>query len=408
MIEYVKKKIVVYIMLSLKRLLLIVDGPGVMTHTAPLVTSLLRQGVAVRVALTESARLLVGDYFTTMLSGTPLIHFPEIPEKILDDSDAVLAAPVSEKLAKTLCEDNWLTVWKRVKGPVVVVPAFLPQEDGTAAVRTALSSLGVGAVQWLMADGETTDMGSLGLLDVASPERCLEAAMTALTKQDFAGKRVLITAGPTAEDFDPVRFVTNRSTGRMGVALARMAAWRGADVTIVHGPMSWPIPPNGGIHACPVRNAQAMYDAVMARVADMDLAILCAAVADFTPIEYSNVKIKKQKSADGVFSLKMKRTPDILDSIGHSSGHRPFLVGFAAESDHVQAYAQAKLESKNCDMLCANDVTKPGSGFAVGTNQVTVFKRDGSVVELPQMSKEDVARRVLDMAMEGMRQAAAI
>ena len=394
-------------MLSLKRLLLIVDGPGVMTHTAPLITSLLKQGVAVRVALTESARLLVGDYFTTMLSGTPLIHFQDIPEKILDDSDTVLAAPVSEKLAKTLCEDNWLTVWKRVKGPVVLAPAFLPQEDGTA-VRTALSSLGGGAVQWLMADGETTDMGSLGLLDVASPERCLEAAMTALTKQDFAGKRVLITAGPTAEDFDPVRFVTNRSTGRMGVALARMAAWRGADVTIVHGPMLWPIPPNDGIHACPVRNAQSMYDAVMARVADMDLAILCAAVADFTPIEYSNVKIKKQKSADGVFSLKMKRTPDILDSIGHSSGHRPFLVGFAAESDHVQAYAQAKLESKNCDMLCANDVTKPGSGFAVGTNQVTVFKRDGSVVELPQMSKENVARRVLDMAMEGMSRTAAI
>ncbi len=394
-------------MLSLKRLLLIVDGPGVMTHTAPLVTSLLRQGVAVRVALTESARLLVGDYFTTMLSGAPLIHFQDIPEKILDDSDTVLAAPVSEKLAKMLCEDNWLTVWKRVKGPVVLAPAFLPQEDGTA-VRAALSSLGGGAVQWLMADGETTDMGSLGLLDVASPERCLEAAMTALTKQDFAGKRVLITAGPTAEDFDPVRFVTNRSTGRMGVALARMAAWRGADVTIVHGPMLWPIPPNDGIHACPVRNAQSMYDAVMARVADMDLAILCAAVADFTPIEYSNVKIKKQKSADGVFSLKMKRTPDILDSIGHSSGHRPFLVGFAAESDHVQAYAQAKLESKNCDMLCANDVTKPGSGFAVGTNQVTVFKRDGSVVELPQMSKENVARRVLDMAMEGMSRTTAI
>ncbi len=394
-------------MFSLKRLLLIVDGPGVMTHTAPLVTSLLRQGVTVRVALTESARLLVGDYFTTMLSGTPLVRFPDIPEKIMDDSDAVLAAPVSEKLAKTLCEDNWMAVWKRMKGPVVLAPAFLPQEDGTA-VRTALSSLGGGTVKWLMADGETTDMGSLGLLDVASPERCLEAAMTALTKQDFAGRRVLITAGPTAEDFDPVRFVTNRSTGRMGVALARMAAWRGANVTIVHGPMSWPIPPNGGIHACPVRNAQSMYDAVMARVADMDLAILCAAVADFTPIEYSNVKIKKQKSADGVFSLKMKRTPDILDSIGHSSGHRPFLVGFAAESDHVQAYAQAKLESKNCDMLCANDVTKPGSGFAVGTNQVTVFKRDGSIVELPQMSKEDVARRVLDMAMEGMSRTAAI
>ena len=146
-----------------------------------------------------------------------------------------------------------------------------------------------------------------------------------------------------------------------------------------------------------------MYEAVMARVGEADMAILCAAVADFTPIECSSVKIKKQGRADGVLSLEMKRTPDILNSIGHQDGRHPFLVGFAAESDHVQAYAQAKLEAKNCDMLCANDVTKPGSGFAVGTNQVTVFMRDGSVTELPQMSKEDVARRVLDIALREMR-----
>lgn len=388
-------------MLSLKRMLLIVDGPGVMTHTAPLVTSLLKQGVTVRVALTESARLLVGDYFTTMLSGTPLIRFPDIQEKVLNDSDAVLAAPVSEKLSRSLAGEEWLGHWEQVKGPVMIAPAFLPQEE-SPEIRKGLSVSGNSKVHWLMADGEMTDMGSLGKLNVASPERCLEAAMTALTKQDFAGKRVLITAGPTAEDFDPVRYVTNRSTGRMGVALARMAAWRGADVVLVHGPMTWPVPPHGGIHVCPVRNARNMYDAVMERVANVDLAILCAAVADFTPINCSDVKIKKNGRADGVFSLEMKRTLDILDSIGHMDGRHPFLVGFAAESDHVQAYAQAKLEAKNCDMLCANDVTKPGSGFAVGTNQVTVFKRDGSVVELPQMSKEDVARRVLDMALERM------
>ena len=389
-------------MLSLKRILLIVDGPGVMTHTAPLVTSLLAQGVTVRVALTESARLLVGDYFTTMLSGTPLVSYPDISEKVLDDSDAVLVAPASEKLARQICEEEWLARWRRVKGPVMIAPGFLPQED-TAEARKALTALGSGAVHWLMAEGETTDMGALGKLDVASSERCLEAAMTALTKPELAGLRILITCGPTAEDFDPVRFVTNRSTGRMGVALARMAAWRGADVTLVHGPMSWPVPPNDGIHACPVRSAQSMYEAVMARVGEADMAILCAAVADFTPIECSSVKIKKQGRADGVFSLEMKRTPDILNSIGHQDGRHPFLVGFAAESDHVQAYAQAKLEAKNCDMLCANDVTKPGSGFAVGTNQVTVFMRDGSVTELPQMSKEDVARRVLDIALREMR-----
>jgi phosphopantothenoylcysteine decarboxylase/phosphopantothenate--cysteine ligase len=164
--------------------------------------------------------------------------------------------------------------------------------------------------------------------------------------------------------------------------------------------MSWPIPPINAIRPVPVRSANDMYMATMELVQEQHIAILCAAVADYTPVEYSDIKIKKGQ--DATFALLLKRTPDILDAVGHMPGERPFLVGFAAESDHVHANAQSKLQAKNCDMLCANDVTKPGSGFAVGTNQVTVFLRGGEVRELPQMSKEDVAGKILDIVSERM------
>ena len=180
----------------------------------------------------------------------------------------------------------------------------------------------------------------------------------------------------------------------MGVALAVAAARRGAEVTLVHGPMSWQIPDFQGIESVPVRSAAQMYDAVMERAVAQDVAILCAAVADYTPVTYSDVKIKKGHEA--TFALLLKRTPDILASVGKMQS-KPFLVGFAAESDHVEANARGKLTGKNCDMICANDVTEPGSGFAVGTNRVTVFTRDGGVEHLPQMSKDDVARKILDL-----------
>ena len=212
--------------------------------------------------------------------------------------------------------------------------------------------------------------------------------------QTMAGKRVLVTAGPTAEDADPVRYVTNRSTGRMGVALACAAARRGAAVTLIHGPMSWPVPNFPNIVDVAVRSATQMHESVMEKVKAQDVAILCAAVADYTPVTYSDVKIKKGHEA--TFGLLLKRTPDILASVGKLPD-RPFLVGFAAESDHVEANAQGKLIGKNCDMICANDVTEEGSGFAVGTNRVTVFTRDGGVERLPQMSKDDVARKILDL-----------
>lgn len=253
---------------------------------------------------------------------------------------------------------------------------------------------GISVIQPLESKEKSNCYGRLGEVTVASPETCLEAILAALTPQDFAGRTIILTAGPTIEDADPARFISNRSTGKMGTAIARMAARRGARVLLVHGPMAAEIPSSSNIIPIPVRSAQNMCDAVMEHLREANIAILCAAVADFAPVQYSEEKIKKGKSQ--FFDLKMRRTPDILATVG-ASPDKPFLVGFAAESNNVRDNAMDKLVRKNCDMLCANDIMAPGCGFAVSTNRLLVFGRDGSETEIPLASKESVANSLLDM-----------
>ena len=242
-------------------------------------------------------------------------------------------------------------------------------------------------------------LGKHGFVSIASYEQVLEALEARRTAQDFAGKTLLITLGPTIEDFDPARYISNRSTGRMGVALARMAARRGAKVLAVHGPLSVSMPDVDNIECIPVRSAKNMGDAVLANISRADCAILCAAVADFSPFDYSEEKIKKGRRE--TLTLRMKRNIDILATVG-SLPKRPFLVGFAAESTDVLKNANEKMRRKNCDMLCANDITAAGCGFASETNRLHVFLRDGGSREIPLASKNDVASQVLDIIREKM------
>ena len=246
----------------------------------------------------------------------------------------------------------------------------------------------------LMPPADTLSCGWMGRGRVATPEQCAEAVITALTKQDLAGMNILLTAGPTIEDADPARFISNRSTGKMGTAIAKMAARRGAHVFLIHGPMQAPVPPSTNIEAIPVRSASEMLEAVLATLPKANVAILCAAVADFAPVQYSEEKIKKGKSQ--FFMLQMKRTPDILATVG-ALPNKPFLVGFAAESNDLTANATDKLTRKNCDMLCANDITAPGCGFATQTNRLLVFQRNGKCTEIPLATKERVANQLLDL-----------
>jgi phosphopantothenoylcysteine decarboxylase/phosphopantothenate--cysteine ligase len=210
------------------------------------------------------------------------------------------------------------------------------------------------------------------------------------------GLCVLVSAGPTVEDIDPVRFISNRSSGRMGVALAEAALEMGAQTVLVHGPLAVKLPRHRRLKAWPVRSAKDMYRAVLREARRANLVIMAAAVADFTPIRVSRSKIKKTRRA--VISLKLKKTPDILAAVGRLRP-RPVLVGFAAETDNLLAEARRKLIAKNCDLICANNVGERGSGFESATNRVTVIRRDGGLLRWPRASKKIVARRIVREAM---------
>ena len=288
---------------------------------------------------------------------------------------AVLMAPYepNEPLPETRC-------------PLIVAPLVSEHSPNPApAGKKAVT---------LMPPAEVTSFGWLGRGRLASPEQCVEAVITSLTKQDLADMRILLTAGPTIEDADPARFISNRSTGKMGTAIAKMAARRGAQVYLVHGPMQAPVPSSPRIEAIPVRSAREMLSAVLDTIPKVNVAILCAAVADFAPVQYSEEKIKKGKSQ--FFMLQMQRTPDILATIG-ALPDKPFLVGFAAESNDLAANATEKLTRKHCDMLCANDITAPGCGFATHTNRLLVFKSNGECIEIPLATKERVADKLLTL-----------
>jgi phosphopantothenoylcysteine decarboxylase/phosphopantothenate--cysteine ligase len=200
----------------------------------------------------------------------------------------------------------------------------------------------------------------------------------------------LITAGPTCEDLDPVRYITNRSSGKMGYAVAEAAALRGAKVILVSGPVNLEAP--AGVERIEVRTAKEMHRAVVERMANSSIAIFAAAVADYRPVEQHVEKIKK---SDAALTISLEPTTDILAEVARNKGEK-IVVGFAAETDHVAENARKKLSAKNADLIVANDVTAEGAGFDQDTNIVTLFSRDGRDLALPKMSKSEVAQRILD------------
>jgi phosphopantothenoylcysteine decarboxylase/phosphopantothenate--cysteine ligase len=233
--------------------------------------------------------------------------------------------------------------------------------------------------------------GMTGAGRLAGQEAIVAAVHEALhAVRDLAGETVLVTAGPTRENVDPVRYLTNRSSGKMGYAVAEAAARRGAHVILVSGPTSLDVP--SGVERIDVQSAQDMHRVVLEKVAGCSIAIFAAAVADYRPAEPSGQKIKRNNEST---TIALEPTPDILASVARNKGQR-FIVGFAAETDHVAENARQKLAAKNADLMVANDVTAEGSGFDHDTNVVTLFARDGRDLALPRMSKSEVAQRILD------------
>jgi phosphopantothenoylcysteine decarboxylase/phosphopantothenate--cysteine ligase len=250
-----------------------------------------------------------------------------------------------------------------------------------------LSGLGYGFVE--PAEGFLA-CGYEGKGRLADPEDIVEEVRAALTKKDLREEHIIVTAGPNAEPIDPVRFITNRSTGKMGFAMARVAWRRGAEVTLVSGPTSLDAP--RGVRFCPVRTALQMQQAILEHYPPATMIISAAAVADYRPAHVAPQKIKK---TGGNFSIELTRNPDILGELSQQKGSRLF-VGFATETENVLENAARKLRTKNLDLIVANDVTQEGAGFAHDTNIVTLIDRTERMETLPLMSKDDVAHAIYD------------
>lgn len=391
-------------MVSLRdqNILLGVSG-GIAAYKAlELLRLLVKEGAKVWTVMTRAATEFVGPLSFQALSGNPVrtqmfSHTQESQIQhiaLADMAQVVVVAPATAnliaKMAHGLADDMLSTTLLAVRCPVVVCPAMNVNMYNHPATQRNIGLLRERGV-WIVEpeEGELA-CGWEGKGRLAEPEDILETIKAALSPQDLAGERVLVTAGPTWEALDPVRFISNRSSGKMGFALARVAKRRGAQVTLVSGPTGLRPPP--GVRFLQVESAAQMRDAVMENLEQATVVVKAAAVADYRPEEIRGDKIKKVQDS---YLLSLTKTPDILAQVGEKKGDR-ILVGFAAETSDLLENARGKLARKNLDWIVANDVTKPGSGFATETNQVTIIGRDGTLEELPQMSKEEVAWVILD------------
>jgi phosphopantothenoylcysteine decarboxylase/phosphopantothenate--cysteine ligase len=315
---------------------------------------------------------------------------------LADAAQLLLVAPATAnvlgKFARGIADDALTTLYLATKAKVMVAPAMNVNMFDHPAVRENLDILRARGVTVVEPGSGYLACGWLGRGRLAEPDDIVAAAMAALgagSAGDLAGETVLVTAGPTVEDLDPVRFLSNRSTGRMGFALAETARDRGAHVILVAGPTS--LEPPAGVELVPVRAAEEMARVVAERVESATVVAMAAAVSDYRPAERAPSKLKK---TTGDNTLVLTRTPDILASLGKAKGAR-FLIGFAAETDRVLENARAKRTAKNADLLVANDVSRAGSGFASEQNAAVLIDAEAET-ELPLMSKRALADRIWD------------
>lgn len=391
------------------RITLGVTGGIAAYKSAELVRRLQDEGHSIQVVMTRAAREFITPLTFAALSGQRVITdlFSNQPggEGSLDSAidhiavaqrtDLLLVAPATAdilaKFARGVADDFLSTLYLAVTAPVVVAPAMNVNMWQHAATQENVAALRARGVRIVEPSAGYLACGMIGAGRLAEQDEILKAVREVLkTEQDLAGETVLVTAGPTCEDIDPVRFLTNRSTGKMGYAVAAAAAQRGAKVLLVSGPTSLETPQ--GVERVDVRSAEEMQRAVHARFAGSTIAVFAAAVADYRPAEKASQKIKRGK--DGL-TLKLEPNPDILASMSREKGDR-LVVGFAAETEHVAENARKKLTQKNADLIVANDVSAEDAGFDVDTNVVTLFSRDGRDLPLPKLSKAEVAQRILD------------
>ena len=397
-------------MLQGKTIVLGVTGGIACYKAAALASALVKQHADVQVIMTENAAKFVTPITFEQLTGQKALidtfdrNFQHSVEHIAvaDRADLVLIAPatanVIAKLAHGLADDMLTTTVLACSCPKAVAPAMntgMYENPVTQDNLALLRRYGWEVVE--PASGRLA-CGAVGKGKLPEPEELLEVCLHAIAhEKDLAGKRVLVTAGPTQEALDPVRYLTNHSSGRMGYAIARAAARRGAEVTLVSGPTALSRP--AYVDVVDIVSAQDMYDAVMAHADTADIIIKAAAVADYRPASVADNKIKK---TDGDMSIPLERTKDILGTLGASKREGQFLCGFSMETENMLENSRKKLERKNLDMIAANNVKVAGAGFAVDTNVLTLITRDGEE-ELPLMSKDAAADALLDAVVRRLR-----
>jgi phosphopantothenoylcysteine decarboxylase/phosphopantothenate--cysteine ligase len=394
------------------RITLGVTGGIAAYKSAELVRRLQDQGHTVQVVMTRAAREFITPLTFAALSGQRVITdlFSRHPggEGSLDSAidhiavaqrtDLLLVAPatadVLAKFARGVADDFLSTLYLACTSPVVVAPAMNVNMWQHAATQENVATLRSRGLRIVEPSAGYLACGMIGAGRLAEQEDILRAVEEILRgKQDLAPETVLVTAGPTCEDIDPVRFLSNRSSGKMGYAVAGAAARRGAKVVLVSGPTALEAPQ--GTERIDVRSTEEMQRAVQAHFSSCTIAVFAAAVSDYRPVETSGRKIKRSENH---LTLRLEPNPDILAIAAREKGHR-LVVGFAAETENVAENARTKLAQKGADMIVANDVTKEGAGFDTETNIVTLFSRDGRDLPLPRLRKSEVADCILDEAL---------
>ncbi len=393
-------------MLDNKNIVLGITGGVAAYKAAELTREFIKQGATVRVVMTENAAKFITPLTLQVLSGNHV--YRDMFSPVGDDSiphislarnaDIIVVAPATAniigKIASGIADDLLSTTIMAARSPVLICPAMNSNMYNNPVLQAnidKLSSLGYLFVEPAYGDLACKSQGPGRFHDAGY---IVEEVETALTVKDLAGERILITAGPTREAFDPVRYISNHSSGKMGYALAVVARRRGADVTLISGPSSLPVP--AGVKFAGVSSAGEMRDAVMKHLEDSTVIIKAAAVADYRPSVASDTKIKKK---DGSLSISLERTPDIISEIGRRKGNR-ILVGFAMETENLIKNAREKLIARDMDLIVANELGSPGSGFQHDTNVVKILDRSGGIEELPIMDKKEVAYRILDRVLE--------
>ena len=394
-------------MLKGKTILLGVTGGIAAYKAAALASALVKQHAAVEVVMTENATKFVTPLTFEQLTGRRVMvdtfdrNFSHQVEHIslATRTDLVMIAPatanVCAKLAHGLADDMLTTTVLACRCPKLIAPAMNTNMYENPVTQDNLEILRRYGWDVIEPASGRLACGAVGKGKMPEPEDLVQHILRYLAlPHDLSGKRVLVTAGPTQEALDPVRYLTNHSTGKMGYAIARMAMLRGAQVTLISGPTSIEAPPF--VQVVPIVSAQDMFQAVAKYAPLSDFIFKAAAVADYTPEFYQDDKIKKK---DSDLSIPLKRTQDILKYLGENRAPGQVICGFSMETQNMLENSSAKLDKKNVDMICANNLKVAGAGFGVDTNIITVITRN-AVIELPLLSKEMAANAILDEAVK--------